>query len=74
SPPKGIPIVFIPGQAATWEEYSLLLPKLTHRFQVFAVSLRGHGKSSKTPDLLIIHHQVARNSLGSLKYIDPFDI
>jgi hypothetical protein len=37
SAPKGIPIVFIPGQAATWEEYSLLLPKLAHRFQVFAV-------------------------------------
>ena len=50
SPPKGIPIVFIPGQAATWEEYSLILPKLAHRFQVFAVSLRGHGKSSKTPN------------------------
>jgi len=48
-PRNGIPIVFIPAQGATWEEYQLLLPKLAHRFQVFAVSLRGHGNSSWTP-------------------------
>ena len=48
-PPNGTPIVFIPAQAVTWEEYYLLLPKLAHRFQVFAVSLRGHGKSTFTP-------------------------
>lgn len=49
-PPNGKPIVFIPGQGASWKEYSLLLPKLAQRFQVFALSLRGHGNSSKTPD------------------------
>lgn len=49
-PPNGKPIVFIPGQGATWEEYYLLLPKLAHRFQVFALSMRGHGNSSKTLD------------------------
>ncbi len=48
-PPSGTPIVFIPGQGMTWEEYYLLLPKLAHRFQVFAVTMRGHGNSSKTP-------------------------
>ncbi|MEM3563617.1 MAG: alpha/beta hydrolase [Candidatus Jordarchaeaceae archaeon] len=48
-PPNGTPMVFIPGQTMTWEEYYLLLPKLAHRFQVFAVTLRGHGNSSKTP-------------------------
>jgi pimeloyl-ACP methyl ester carboxylesterase len=49
-PPNGTPLVFIPGQSATWEEYTLLMPKLADRFQVYAVSLRGHGKSSWTPD------------------------
>jgi pimeloyl-ACP methyl ester carboxylesterase len=48
-PDNGIPLVFIPGQTVTWEEYTLILPRLAGRFQVFAVSLRGHGKSSWTP-------------------------
>jgi pimeloyl-ACP methyl ester carboxylesterase len=49
-PPNGMPLVFIPGQSVTWEEYTLIMPKLVDRFQVVAVSLRGHGKSSWTPD------------------------
>ena len=48
-PPNGTPLVFIPGQTVTWEEYTLLLPKLVERFQVFVVTLRGHGTSSWTP-------------------------
>ncbi len=48
-PPNGMPLVFIPGQTVTWEEYTLIMPFLADRFQVFAVSLRGHGKSSWTP-------------------------
>jgi pimeloyl-ACP methyl ester carboxylesterase len=48
-PPNGIPLVFIPGQSVTWEEYTLILPKLADKFQVFAVTLRGHGESSWTP-------------------------
>lgn len=54
-PPNGLPMVFIPGQAATWEEYTFLLPMLVERFQVFAVSLRGHGKSSWTPGQYTFH-------------------
>jgi pimeloyl-ACP methyl ester carboxylesterase len=49
-PPNGTPLVFIPGQGVTWEEYTFIMPRLTDRFHVFAVSLRGHGKSSWTPD------------------------
>lgn len=48
-PDHGTPLVFIPGQSLTWEEYSLILPVLADRFQVFAVTLRGHGTSSWTP-------------------------
>lgn len=48
-PCNGPPLVFIPGQTVTWEEYTLILPMLVDRFQVFAVSLRGHGRSSWTP-------------------------
>lgn len=48
-PENGPPLVFIPAQTATWEEYYLIMPMLADRFQVFAVTLRGHGKSSWTP-------------------------
>jgi len=48
-PPNGKPLVFIPGQGMTWEEYTLIMPILADRFEVFAISLRGHGKSSWTP-------------------------
>lgn len=58
-PPNGTPLVFIPGQSVTWEEYTLLLPRLADRFQVFAVTLRGHGESSWTPG------QYTFNQLGA---------
>lgn len=48
-PDNGPPLVFIPGQTITWEEYYLIMPMLADRFQVYAVTLRGHGKSSWTP-------------------------
>jgi len=48
-PDNGPPLVFIHGQSVTWEEYTFIMPLLAHRFQVFAVTLRGHGKSSWTP-------------------------
>jgi pimeloyl-ACP methyl ester carboxylesterase len=57
-PPNGTPLVFIPGQTVTWEEYTLIMPLLADRFQVFAVTLRGHGKSSWTPG------QYTFNNLG----------
>ncbi|MCX2931178.1 alpha/beta hydrolase [Mycobacterium sp. CVI_P3] len=42
-------MVFIHGQSVTWEEYTLIMPLLANRFQVYAVTLRGHGRSSWTP-------------------------
>lgn len=48
-PSNGPPLVFIHGQSVTWEEYTFLMPLLADRFQVFAVTLRGHGSSSWTP-------------------------
>lgn len=48
-PDNGPPLVFIPGQTMTWEEYTYILPMLADKFHVFAVTVRGHGKSSWTP-------------------------
>lgn len=48
-PANGPPLVFIHGQSVTWEEYTLLMQLLADRFQIYAVTLRGHGSSSWTP-------------------------
>lgn len=45
---NGTPIVFIPAQSATWENYKPILNLLSEKFQVFSLSVRGHGKSDWT--------------------------
>ncbi|KAI1150280.1 Alpha/Beta hydrolase protein [Nemania diffusa] len=55
---KGPPLVFIHGQTVTWEEYTFIMPLLSNDFTVYAVTLRGHGKSSFTPG------QYTFNALG----------
>lgn len=58
-PANGTPLVFIPGQSVTWEEYTFIMPLLAQRFQVYAVTMRGHGTSSWTPG------QYSFNQLGA---------
>lgn len=48
-PENGPALVLIPGQALSWESYQRSLPLLADRFQVYAVDVRGHGKSDWTP-------------------------
>ncbi|KAI1124674.1 Alpha/Beta hydrolase protein [Nemania abortiva] len=55
---KGPPLVFIHGQSVTWEEYTFIMPMLSSDFTVYAVTLRGYGKSSFTPG------QYTFNALG----------
>lgn len=42
-------IVLIPGQTESWWGYEKAIPLLMNYFQVFAVDLRGQGRSSRTP-------------------------
>jgi pimeloyl-ACP methyl ester carboxylesterase len=44
-PNSGPPLVLIPGQGGDWTSYEKVLEPLASRFQVFAVDVRGHGKS-----------------------------
>ena len=44
-PDNGIPLVLIPGQGADCWNYEKVLPLLRSDFHVFAVDVRGHGKS-----------------------------
>lgn len=44
-PNNGPPLVLIPGQGADWTNYKKCLPFLIDEFHVYAVDVRGHGKS-----------------------------
>lgn len=47
-PNNGLPLVLIPGQGLSLESYQRVLAPLSKEFQVFAVDVRGHGKSGWT--------------------------
>lgn len=42
-------LLLIPGQTESWWGYEAAMPALAERFQVFAVDLRGQGRSTRTP-------------------------
>jgi pimeloyl-ACP methyl ester carboxylesterase len=43
----GHPLVLLHGIASEWQSFLPLIPDLTSAFQVFALDLRGHGKSGR---------------------------
>ena len=47
--PKLPALVLIPGQSSSWWSYEKAMPLLAEHFQVFAVDLRGQGRSTWTP-------------------------
>jgi pimeloyl-ACP methyl ester carboxylesterase len=42
-------LLCIPGQTESWWGYEAVMPRLAEHFQVFAVDLRGQGRSTRTP-------------------------
>jgi pimeloyl-ACP methyl ester carboxylesterase len=48
-PPAGPPLVLLHGGGDRWQTFLPLLPALTQRWQVYALDLRGHGKSGRVP-------------------------
>jgi pimeloyl-ACP methyl ester carboxylesterase len=42
-------LLLIPGQTESWWGYEAVMPLLADSFQVFAVDLRGQGRSTRTP-------------------------
>ncbi len=49
SPPRKHALLLIPGQTMPWQSYTRVLPALAKRFQVYALDLHGHGRSSRCP-------------------------
>ena len=42
-------LLLVPGQTESWWGYEPAMPLLAERFEVFAVDLRGQGRSTRTP-------------------------
>ncbi|MBN1923704.1 MAG: alpha/beta hydrolase [Nanoarchaeota archaeon] len=47
-PNNGPALVLLPGQSTTWQSYEPVFKGLCKNFQVYSLSIRGHGKSSWT--------------------------
>lgn len=48
-PPTGEPLVMLHGGAWRWQEYLSLIPRLSRRWHIFALDLRGNGRSTWAP-------------------------
>jgi len=48
-PASGPAVVLVPGQSMPLESYVKVMPRLAERFHVFALDVRGHGRSQHTP-------------------------
>jgi pimeloyl-ACP methyl ester carboxylesterase len=48
-PPSGPPLVLLHGGGDRWQDFLPLIPSLLPRWHVFALDLRGHGKSGRMP-------------------------
>jgi pimeloyl-ACP methyl ester carboxylesterase len=48
-PPEQPALLLIPGQTESWWGYERAMPLLAEHFQVYAVDLRGQGRSTWTP-------------------------
>lgn len=55
-PNTGPPLLFLHGLTDRWQFFQPLLPSLTHRWHVYALDFRGHGKSSRSPPYRYIDH------------------
>ena len=47
---SGTPLVLLHGTASEWGSFLPLIPAFARNFQVYAIDLRGHGKSSWVPE------------------------
>jgi pimeloyl-ACP methyl ester carboxylesterase len=46
---SGPPLVLVPGQSMPWQSYQRVIPLLARQFTVYALDVRGHGRSERTP-------------------------
>lgn len=49
-PPSGPPLLLVHGLPGRWQEFMPILPALVLRWHVYALDMRGQGKSGNTPN------------------------
>ena len=55
-PASGRPLVLLHGGSLRWQDYLPVLPLLSFRYHTYALDLRGHGQSGRTPGAYRIEH------------------
>ncbi len=62
-PSSAAPLVMLHGGAWRWQEYLSLIPSLGQRWHIYALDLRGNGRSGWVPDKYRL--QVLRQTMRS---------
>lgn len=47
--PSGLPLVLLHGGGDRWQEFLPIIPSLAARWHLYALDLRGHGRSGRVP-------------------------
>ncbi|NIV35570.1 MAG: alpha/beta fold hydrolase, partial [Anaerolineae bacterium] len=58
-PPSGPPLVLLHGGGDRWQYLLPIIPSLALRWHLFALDLRGHGKSGRVPGAYRPEHYAA---------------
>ena len=66
---EGRPLLLLHGFSATHSQWNALLPSLTSQFQVIALDLRGHGRSTN-PTGEFTHSQSAQDVILLLNHLE----
>jgi pimeloyl-ACP methyl ester carboxylesterase len=57
-PPSGKPLVLIHGVTSWWQTFLPVLPTFMIRYHTYALDLRGHGSSARTPGAYSVSNDV----------------
>jgi pimeloyl-ACP methyl ester carboxylesterase len=57
-PPSGPPLVLLHGGGDRWQHFLPIIPSLVMRWHIYALDLRGHGKSGRVPGQYRPEHYV----------------
>jgi pimeloyl-ACP methyl ester carboxylesterase len=57
-PPSGPPLVLLHGGGDRWQNFLPIIPSLMMRWHIYALDLRGHGKSGRVPGQYRPEHYV----------------
>ncbi|MCB0125105.1 MAG: alpha/beta hydrolase, partial [Caldilineaceae bacterium] len=55
-PPSKVPLVMLHGVTIWWQTFLPIMPMFLLRYHTYALDLRGHGKSGRTPGCYTVRH------------------